>query len=199
MRVLPTLVVALSVFAGPSEQMLAGQRSTPKNVSIIPSRSVNREIGNVEVTFSDGHTEVLTHTGDCYDAKVSPKGNVGWIRSAKMEPLTDEKGVSYGKMGTVNEESLVVRLLDGRTKKFPPLGENTFIVDWRFADDDKTVVLRSRGYHGPHSYAQYDLTSGKVIDSRANWLSYAEPYVELPVWAKPLADPDDLVRPEARD
>ena len=58
--------------------------------------------------------QVLTHTGDCFDAKVSPNGNVGWIQSAKMEHLTDNEGVTYPKMVAVNKDSLVVRLLDGK-------------------------------------------------------------------------------------
>lgn len=163
------------------------QRSTPKDVSIIVVRSPSegRKTGNVKVTFTDRRTQVLTHTGDCFDAKVSPNGNVGWIQSAKMEHLTDNEGVTYPKMVAVNKDSLVVRLLDGKTRKFPPLGENTFIVDWRFGDDDKTVILRSAGYHGPSSFVQYDLASGKVIDSRGNGYT---PYAELPAWAKPLAD-----------
>ena len=178
------LSVALSsaVFAASDDQ-----RSTPKDVSIIvvPSQSEGRKTGNVKVTFTDGRTEVLTHTGDCFDAKVSPNGNVGWIRSAKLEHLTDNKGVTYPKMVAVNKDSLVVRLLDGKTRKFPPLGENTFIVDWRFGDDDKTVILRSMGYHGPSSFVKYDLASGKVIDSRGPGYT---PYAELPAWAKLLAD-----------
>ena len=163
------------------------QRSTPKDVSIIVvrSQSEGRKTGNVKVTFTDERTEVLTHTGDCFGAKVSPNGNVGWIRSAKMEHLTDNEGVTYPKMVAVNKDSLVVRLLDGKTSKFPPLGENTFIVDWRFGDDDKTVILRSMGYHGPSSFVQYNLANGKVIDSRGNGYT---PYAELPAWAKPLAD-----------
>jgi len=163
------------------------QRSTPKDVSImvVRSQSEGRKTGNAKVTFTDGQTELLTHTGDCFDAKVSPNGNVGWIRSAKMERLTDNKGVPYAKMVAVNKDSLVVRLLNGKTRKFPPLGENTFIADWRFGDDDKTLILRSGGYHGPSSFVQYDLATGKVIDSRG---PYYVPYAELPAWAKPLAD-----------
>ena len=88
----------------------------------------------------------------------------------------------------LNKDSLVVRLPDGRIKKFPPFGENTFIMDWTFAADDKTVILRSMGYHGPSSFVQYDLASGKVIGSRGP--DYT-PYVELPPWAKPLAQPDE--------
>ena len=155
---------------------------TPKDVSIIVvhSQPHGRNTGNVKVTFTDGGTEVLTQTGDCFNAKISPNGNVGWIRGAKMVPLSD--GI---KMKALNKDSLVVRLLDGITRKFPPLGENTFIEEWRFGDDGKTAILRSMGYHGPSSFVQYDLASGKVIDSRGNgYTSYAE----LPAWAKPLAD-----------
>jgi len=159
------------------------QRSTPKNVSIIvvPSRSQRAKAGNVNVTFSDGHTAVLTHTGDCYDAKVSPTGNVGWIRSAKMVP-----GHASEKMHAITADSLVIRLLDGGTKKFPPLGDNHFIEDWKFTDDDKTVVLRSHGYHGSSSYVQYELASGKIINSLSKYV----PYAELPAWAKPVGDPN---------
>jgi len=182
MRVLPILVATLSVLAGPLQQVLADQQSTAKDVSIIvvPRPDESREIGNVKVTFSDGHTEVLTHTGDCYDAKVSPKGNVGWIRVGKTESVPGpRRTIQTGK------DSLVVRLPDGATKKFPPFGENVFISNWRFADDGKTLIIKSMGHHGPSSYVQYDLASGKVIDSRAGYT----PYAELPPWAKLLADP----------
>ena len=172
MRVLPILVVTLSVLAGPLQQVLADQQSTAKDVSIIVvPRPDGGEIGNVKVTFSDGHTEVLTHTGDCYNAKVSPKGNVGWIRVRK----TFQTG----------KDSLVVRLSDGATKKFPPFRENVAIINWRFADDGKTLIIKSMGHHGPSSYVQYDLASGKVIDSRAGYT----PYAKLPPWAKLVADP----------
>jgi hypothetical protein len=160
------------------------QLSMAKDVSIIvvPSRSDARKIGNVKVTFTDGHSEVLTHTDDCYNAKVSPKGNVGWIRIAKRKTLSPS-----GKTIALDNDSLVVHLMDGTTKKFPPFDENRFIVDWTFAADDKTVILRSMGYHGPSSFVQYDLASGKVIDSRGPGYT---PYAKLPAWAKPLADPD---------
>jgi hypothetical protein len=89
-------------------------------------------------------------------------------------------------MTQTGKDSLVVRLQDGTTKKFPPFGENVNIMDWKFADDDKAVIVRSMGHHGPSSYVQYDLASGKVIDSRGPGYT---PYAELPPWAKLLADP----------
>jgi hypothetical protein len=137
----------------------------------------------LRLRFTDGHTEVLTHTGDSYKAKVSAKGNVGWIRIGKTESVPGpRRRIQTGK------DSLVVRLAAGTTKKFPPFGENICITDWRFADDGKTLIVRSMGYHGPSSYVQYDLASGKAIESRGP--DYT-PYAELPPWAKPLADPDE--------
>jgi len=159
------------------------EASTAKDVSIMPvsSRSEGGETGNVKVTFSDGHTEMLTHTGDCYKAKVSAKGKIGWIGIGKTES-------SFGRSMKVGKDSLVVRLPDATTKKFPPFEENVCIMDWRFTDDDKTLIVRSMGYHGPSSYVQYDLATGKVIDSRGP--NYT-PYAKLPTWAKPLAYPDE--------
>ena len=159
------------------------EASTAKDVSIMPvsSRSEGGETGNVKVTFSDGHTEMLTHTGDCYKAKVSAKGKIGWIRIGKTES-------NFGRSMKVGKDSLVVRLPDATTKKFPPFEENVCIMDWRFTDDDKTLIVRSMGYHGPSSYVQYDLATGKVIDSRGP--NYT-PYAKLPTWAKPLAYPDE--------
>jgi len=179
-----TISVALTVFACLSQTLLADPPSAAKDVSIIvPPGFPGRETGNVKVTFTDGHTEVLTHTGDCHNAKVSAKANVGWIRLGKTESVPGpRRTIQTGK------DSLVVRLPDGTTKKFPPFGENVCIMDWRFADDGKTLIVRSMGYHGPSSYVQYDLASGKVIDSRGP--DYT-PYAELPPWAKPLADPDE--------
>ena len=159
------------------------EASTAKDVSIMPvsSRSEGGETGNVKVTFSDGHTEMLTHTGDCYKAKVSAKGKIGWIGIGKTES-------NFGRSMKVGKDSLVVRLPDATTKKFPPFEENVCIMDWRFTDDDKTLIVRSMGYHGPSSYVQYDLATGKVIDSRGP--NYT-PYAKLPTWAKPLAYPDE--------
>jgi hypothetical protein len=179
-----TLSVALIVFACLSQTLLADPQSTVKDVSIIvPAGSSNHEAGNVKVTFTDGRTEVLTQTGDCYDAKVSANGDVGWIRFGKTESVRGPRQrIQTGK------STVVVRFPDGATKKFLPFGENISIMDWKFADDGKTLIVRSMGHHGPSSYVQYDLSSGKVIDSRGPGYT---PYAKLPSWAKPLASPDE--------
>jgi hypothetical protein len=173
MRVLPSVVVVLSVFAGLSQQVLADQRSTPKEVSIVvvPSKAdmlshaiaegrsdSGGKIGNVKVTFTDGHSEVLTHTGDCDETKVSPKGNVGWVRRTKWEDASFGGRVQPGPVG---KDSLVVRLVDGTTKKFPAFGDNYGLVNWKFADDDKAVIVQWRQYRSFREYVQYDLRVAK--------------------------------------
>ncbi len=158
------------------------EHAIPKRASIIvvPTRynGYIATTGNVKVTFSDGHTEVWTQSGDCYNVKISPKGRVGWIR-------IDRKSVEPARMIVVGKDSLVVRSPNGTTKQFPPFGENGHIMDWRFTDDI-AVTIRSMGYHGPSSFVRCDLMTGKIVDSRGP--NYT-PYAELPAWAKPLADP----------
>jgi hypothetical protein len=160
----------------------ASLHNPPKHASIVivPSRFDHFLIqtGDVKVTFRDGRSEVWTHTGDCHDVKVSPRGNVGWIRM-------DKKSVDVGRMTVAGKDSLVLRLLDGSVKEFPPFNENVCIMDWKFADDDTAVVVRSMGHHGPSSYVRYDIATGKAADSRGP--NYT-PYDKLPAWAKPLAD-----------
>jgi len=51
-----------------------------------------------------------------------------------------QTGFASVKTIALNNDSLVVHLLDGTTKKFPPFGENHFIPDWSFSDDDKAVI-----------------------------------------------------------
>ena len=183
-KVLLSVSVALPVFACLSQTPLVDPPGAAKDVSIVvPPGTPGREAGDVKVTFRDGRTEVVTHSGDCYKAKVSEKGNVGWVRIGKTESVPGpRKRIQTGK------DSLVVRFPDGTTKTFALLWENICIMDWKFADDNKTLIVRSMAHHGPSSYLQYDLASGKKMDSRGP--DYT-PYAKLPDWAKPLAEPDE--------
>ena len=168
---------------GPPQPVPANQPSTAKDVSImVVPHADGGQRGNVKATFSDGHTEVLTHTGDCYNAKVSPTGIIGWIRVGKVEKVSGPR-----KTIQTGDDSLVVRFPDGSVKTFKPFPNAVDwkgIMEWKFGDDDKTVIVRSMGHHGPSYFAQYDLASGKAIDSREAAFNYAQ----LPAWAKPLAD-----------
>jgi hypothetical protein len=170
------LIVTTSLFAGSAD-------SLPKSASIVIVPSPYDEYlvptGDVKVTFSDGRSEVWTHSGDCRDAKVSTSGSVGWIRM-------DKKHVDTHRMMLTGKDSLVVRLPYGKLREFSPYDENVGIMDWRFADDGKAVIVRSMGFHGPSSYAKYEISTGHLIDARGP--DYT-PYDKLPSWVKPLADP----------
>ena len=146
---------------------------------IVPYDEFLGPTGDVKVAFSDGHSEVWTHSGDCHDVKVSTNGNVGWIRM-------DKKHVDTHRMMLTGKDSLVVRLADGKTTGFAPYNENVSIMDWRFLDGGKAIVVRSMGFHGPSSYAKYEIATRRLIDARGP--SYT-PCDKLPSWAKPLADP----------
>ncbi len=88
MRATLPLLITLGVVLLTS-RIVAGiaEHGVPKTVSmiVVPSRYDGYVVktGNVKATFTDGHTEVLTESADCHDAKISPKGNVGWIRIDK--------------------------------------------------------------------------------------------------------------------
>jgi hypothetical protein len=129
------------------------------------------QTGDVKIIFRDGRSELCTHSGDCHNAKVSTRGEVGWIRM-------DKKSVDVRRMTLAGKDSLVVRLLDGTIKEFPPYDENVGIMDWRFADNGKAVIVRSMGHHGPSSYAKYEIGTGRVIDARGP--SYT-PYDKPPI------------------
>jgi len=57
-----------------------------------------------------------------------------------------------------------------------------FIEDWWFTDGDATVVIKSRGRHGPAYYVKYDIRTSKALGSASGFNP------ELPEWAKPYAD-----------
>ena len=152
------------------------------SIDIVPSEFDHfvTPTGNVRVVFRDHHTEVLTHGGDCLDAHVSPKGDVGWVRAERT-------GIDRPNMRVIGREFLDLRLLDGNLLELSPLtdvGDARLIAEWRFADRGRTVILRSRGYHGPAFYLKYDVQTGRLIDEVGTY----RPFAELPGWARPIAD-----------
>ena len=153
----------------------------PKSASIVvvPYDEFLVPTGNVKVIFADGHSELWTHGGDCHAVKLSGSGSVGWIRM-------DKKSVDTHRMMLTGKDSLIVRTANGELKEFPPFDENVGIMEWRFADDGRVIIVKSMGFQGPASYAKYEVSTGRLLDSRGP--SYT-PYDSLPSWAKPLADP----------
>jgi hypothetical protein len=163
---------------------IAADRALPTQASIVivPSEfdQFVTPTGNVRVTFSDTHTEVWTQSGDCRDAHVSPKGDVGWVRAERTK-------VDRENMRVSGRDFLDLRLLDGTARELSPLADvpdARFIEEWRFTNRGATVVIRAHGYHGPALYLKYAVPSGKLVDHVGTY----RPFAELPAWAKSIAD-----------
>jgi tetratricopeptide (TPR) repeat protein len=120
--------------------------------------------GDVQVTYADGSTELLTHRGKCSTAHLASTGAVGWVQ------------------GTPDGGKVVIRLPDGKTKEFLP-DPAPFIVDWGFADSDTAVVIKTGGRHGPAFCIKYAIATGKVTGKTG-----AMGYEKMPKWAQPFSD-----------
>ena len=149
--------------------------SKPKSAEVvdIPAAQANFGIksGNIKVSFSDGHSEILTRTGNCMEPKVSLNGYVGWTQCSGF----DRKGYALN-------QKLIIHLRNGVTKQFKANANAPFIVGWAFADNDSGVVIQSMSFHGPSSYIRYDIASGKVTNKK-DGRNDSDP---LPKWAQPL-------------
>ena len=149
--------------------------SKPESAEVvdIPAAQANLGIkaGNIRVRFSDGHSEILTRTGNCMDPKVSPTGRVGWTLCSGF----DRKGYALN-------QKLIIHLRNGVTKQFKANPNAPFIVAWAFADNDSAIVIQSMSFHGPSSYARCDLATGKVTNKK-DGRDDSEP---APDWAQPL-------------
>ena len=127
-------------------------------------------IGNVKVTFDNKHSEMWTKEGRCILPKVSDTGLVGWTRyttrNSYQEPVNSVLRI-------------IVSASDIKDFQAGP-----FIEDWGFIDGGHTVVIKSRGRHGPANYLKYDIKTSKLVDSAKG----NTPYAKQPEWAKPFAD-----------
>lgn len=72
---------------------------------------------------------------------------------------------------------------NGRHKDFAANFTYPFIEEWDFANNDRAIVVKSRGPHGPADYDEYDLASGKLIGHAHGLFGK-----DLPVWAQPFSD-----------
>jgi len=130
-------------------------------------------IGNVKVTFTDGHTEMWTLQGRSQNPHVSSAGQVGFLLYQKREyrnyPIFDTLRVVWP---------------DEHHRDYKADDSYPYIEQWAFVDDNAAVVIQSRAAHGPADFLKYDLATGKVL-GHAN----AGSGEALPDWAKPYADP----------
>jgi len=127
--------------------------------------------GNVQVTYSNGQTAVVTTDGRDSKPKVVAGGMVGWVNAVGH----DEK---YGSVKTV----LLLRAPDGTVK--PWECNAIFIEDWGLVDNDSHLVIRSMQHHGNDFFIEYDLKSGQTLNTIEDYVAYAD----LPKWAQPYAN-----------
>lgn len=171
MKTLALLTVSLLLLA---QIVLAADKPKPVKAEIVPVPAETKDwwtpVGNVRVTFTDGHSEMWTKQGQALLPKVSSEGAVGWTkikeRSDKGEPVNS-----------------VLRVMLSETE-IKDMEAGPFIEAWDFVDDGAAVVVKSRARHGPATFTKFDLATAKSTSS----VTSATPYAQLPEWAKPFAD-----------
>jgi hypothetical protein len=154
---------------------------TPLSVAMIPvpSRfdSFLAQTGNIQVTFSDGHTEMWTQSGNAILPRKSRRGDIGWVE-------LDKRQIDVAAKNRRGQDKLVVRLHDGVRREFTMNADIPFIRNWSFAENDTAVSIQMSGYHGAASYIEYDLRTGQAKDQI---IGYVSPET-LPAWAKQVSD-----------
>jgi hypothetical protein len=147
----------------------------PQSAVIMPVLSEQKDmgfpIGNVVVTFTDGHHEYWTKEGRASYPKVSNSGIVGFtLFSTRVENVPEN-----------NDLRLVWP--DEHHKDYMADSDRPFIEGWGFADNDASVIIKSQGLHGPNAFRKYDVASGKLLGHAVVGDSPT-----LPDWAQPYAD-----------
>ena len=129
--------------------LLAGATHLPKDAGIVDV-DADDPLGDVLVTFDDGHREKWTLHGGCADPHVSDKGLVGWQRIHEGHGLEDPYGAS-----------LRVCWPEGHNKDYAP--DYRYIDGWDFAPDGKALVIECGFAHGPRYFQEIDLATGQTI------------------------------------
>lgn len=168
------------------KQPLAGglpKTNMPVNASVVDNPpaidepQARYDYGSIEVEFADGHKERWTKENHCSEPHVSNKGDVGWVYGNLSAPPP-------GSERRIGIDLLVVRLANGKTRKFQPHREGPFIECWTFADHDSAVLIKSRANHGTASYIKYNIKSGQVLGHMSGYLEWEK----MPRWAWPFGD-----------
>lgn len=124
-------------------------------------------IGNVRVTFADGHSEMWTRLGRCMELRRSASGLVGWSRYTRRN--------SYGE--PVNN---VLRVMVTNSRWLDFQTGLPFIRDWDFAEEDESVVVVSGGRHGAGVMECFSLKTGK----QTGGVKESAAKAEMPEWAR---------------
>ena len=171
------LILGISTSLGAGIEKQSDRRTI--TVVELPSAadSVLLRTGNIQVTFADGHSKMVTSEGNCRLPKISHDGKIGWLR-------VDKNDVDLVKETRRGIDAVVVLMQGGRIKQFLPDPEAPFIGAWQFAEGGKSVAIKSSSYHGPRHYRVYDIESGKVMES----IDIYVPNKRLPAWAQSLGN-----------
>ncbi len=130
--------------------------------------------GDVLVTDSDGVESAWTEKQLCLLPRVAPSGLlVGWTTGKVM--TTRQQGQVF-----VNDELCIAKGKVVLAKLKDPL----MIEAWTFSADEKYVIVKSRGFHGPATIYRASIATGKTVASHP---AHAQ---KLPVWARPFSDAD---------
>ena len=142
----------------------------PKRAEIVDGDSKDEawSMGNVKVTFSDGHSEFWTRQGNAMLPRVSERGLVGWT------VVTADNN-----LGMHLDNLLRVCSPDGHRHDFAVY--MPFIEKWRFSRKGAAVVLQFRGTHGPENFAEYSISSGKLLEQANDVMNGV-----VPSWAREL-------------
>ena len=129
-------------------------------------------VSDVIVRDDDGTHTAWTENTPCLLQRVSAAtGHVGW---------TTGKFTATKQNGTTLVNNQLCIAVD--RKIIATLTDPLMIEDWAFLDEGKTVVVKSRGFHGPANLYRAIIATGKVTASH----KAVDP--DLPPWARPFSD-----------
>lgn len=135
------------------------------------------EIGNVRVTFADGHNERWTRRGGYRLPKVSAHGLVGWIRDHAARAHNGSR------------RSALILLRDGRVVARIRTAPGRTIEGWDFAEDGDSVVVLSESEEHSSWFTLYRIRGARKLAECSSTTS------DLPAWARRLAEADREGKP----
>lgn len=175
MRTLGFLLLSLLLApAFAADQAGAEAVKKPVSASIrVPEESSGNgdPVGNVQVTYQDGTTDLWTTKNNCGQARVSPAGTVGWVI---YEPAT-QVAASY-KLRPCRQIVLCQKgKIVARISSPQP-----FIEEWQFQQDGAQVAVAAMFAHGKTFYTLYEAATGQSLATATSTDAL------IPSWAKPL-------------
>jgi hypothetical protein len=171
--------IALAAFSFISMALAEEQKPRVKSVEVVNIQSCpdfSWKVGDISVHLINGKTELWSSKGNCLVPKVSQDGTaVGWVHFS-----TYEGGIHPSLLG----ETLRIRSIDGGYKEFASGSlDQPFIQEWGFADNGASLIIKSRGHHGPQYLIKYKIKNGDVL-GRVD----GPRHDDMPDWAKPFSD-----------